>query len=58
MRHDRQPASPDNPLLAWQALFSKQVHDALNGYRDLRDATQELCFYGVYGVLGSLQLKH
>jgi hypothetical protein len=58
VRHDRQLASPDNPLLAWQALFSKQVHDAMDGYRDVRDAAQELCFYGVYGVLGSLQLKH
>jgi hypothetical protein len=56
--HDRQPASPDNPLLAWQTLFSNQVHDALDGYRDLRDAAQELCFYGVYGALGSLLLKH
>jgi hypothetical protein len=51
---DRQPASPDNPLLAWQALFSNQVQDALNGFRDLRDAAQEMCFYGVYGVLDSL----
>ena len=51
---DRQPASPANPLLAWQALFSNQIQDALNGYRDLRDAAQEMCFYGVYGVLNSL----
>ncbi|MBK5354200.1 DUF3141 domain-containing protein [Pseudomonas sp. TH41] len=51
---DRHPASPDNPLLAWQELFSNQVQDALNGYRDLRDATQEMCFYGVYGALNSL----
>ncbi|MBH2038182.1 MAG: DUF3141 domain-containing protein [Pseudomonadales bacterium] len=51
--HDRHPVSQDNPLLAWQGLFSSQVQDALNGYRDLRDATQELCFYGVYGVLNS-----
>ena len=51
---DRQPAAPDNPLLAWQALFSNQIQDALDSYRDLRDATQELCFYGVYGVLNSL----
>lgn len=54
----RRPASPDNPLLAWQALYSNQVQDALNGYRDLRDAAQELCFYGVYGALDSvLMLK-
>jgi hypothetical protein len=51
---DRHPASPDNPLLAWQALFSNQMQDALNGYRDLRDAAQEMCFYGVYGALNSL----
>lgn len=51
---DRHPASPSNPLLAWQELFSNQVQDALNGYRDLRDAAQEMSFYGVYGVLNSL----
>lgn len=51
---DRHPASPSNPLLAWQALFSNQIQDALNGYRDLRDAAQEMSFYGVYGVLNSL----
>ncbi|WP_421668312.1 DUF3141 domain-containing protein [Pseudomonas sp. ALK-5] len=51
---DRHPVTPDNPLLAWQALFSNQIQDALDGYRDLRDATQELCFYGIYGVLNSL----
>jgi hypothetical protein len=51
---DRQRVSADNPLLAWQALFSNQVQDALDGYRDLRDATQEMWFYGIYGVLNSL----
>ena len=54
VRDDRHSVSPDNPLLAWQALFSKQIEDGLNGYRDLRDAAQELCFYGVYGALNSL----
>ncbi|NMZ81581.1 DUF3141 domain-containing protein [Pseudomonas mandelii] len=51
---NRQPANPSNPLLAWQALFSNQIQDALNGYRDLRDAAQEMSFYGVYGLLNSL----
>ncbi|MDB5997646.1 MAG: poly(3-hydroxyalkanoate) synthetase [Pseudomonas sp.] len=51
---ERRPARKDNPLLAWQALFSNQIQDALNGFRDARDAAQELCFYGVYGVLNSL----
>ncbi|WP_223459037.1 DUF3141 domain-containing protein [Pseudomonas sp. GL-RE-19] len=51
---DRHPARKDNPLLAWQALFSNQMQDALNAYRDVRDATQELCFYGIYGALSAL----
>jgi len=51
---DRHPASQNNPLRGWQELFSNQVQDALNGYRDLRDAAHEMCFYGVYGVLNSL----
>lgn len=54
VRNERRPAATDNPLLAWQALFSNQVQDTLNAYRDLRDATQELCFYGVYGALNQL----
>jgi pimeloyl-ACP methyl ester carboxylesterase len=52
--NDRRPARKDNPLLAWQELFSNQTQDALNAYRDMRDATQELCFYGIYGALGAL----
>ncbi|MET0848742.1 MAG: DUF3141 domain-containing protein [Pseudomonas sp.] len=51
---NRHPARPSNPLLAWQNLFSNQIQDALNAYRDLRDAAQEMSFYGVYGVLNSL----
>ncbi|WP_223532878.1 MULTISPECIES: DUF3141 domain-containing protein [unclassified Pseudomonas] len=51
---DRHPARKDNPLLAWQTLFSNQMQDALNAYRDVRDATQELCFYGIYGALSAL----
>jgi pimeloyl-ACP methyl ester carboxylesterase len=51
---DRRPASEDNPLLAWQELFSNQMQDTLNAYRDARDATQELWFYGIYGALSTL----
>jgi hypothetical protein len=54
VNQDRHPASQNNPLLVWQDLFSNQVQDALNGFRDLRDAAQEMCFYGIYGVLNSL----
>jgi len=51
---ERHPVSPNNPLLAWQALFSNQIQDTLNAYRDVRDAVQELYFYGIYGALNSL----
>lgn len=51
---DRRPARKDNPLLAWQELFSNQMQDTLNAYRDVRDASQELCFYGIYGALNVL----
>lgn len=54
VRSDRRPARKDNPLLAWQDLFSNQMQDTLNAYRDVRDASQELCFYGVYGGLSAL----
>ena len=51
---NRRPAHKDNPLLAWQELFSNQMQDTLNAYRDVRDATQEICFYGIYGALSVL----
>ncbi|MHC8314271.1 DUF3141 domain-containing protein [Pseudomonas sp. LB3P31] len=53
-RGNRQCASADNPLLAWQDLYSDQLQDAFNGYRDVRDAAQEMSFYGVYGALDGL----
>jgi hypothetical protein len=52
--NSRQPVGAGNPLLAWQTLFSNQMQDTLNAYRDLRDAAQEMCFYGVYGALNNL----
>jgi hypothetical protein len=53
-RRDRQCVRANNPLLAWQDLYSDQLQDALNGYRDQRDAAQEMSFYGVYGALNGL----
>ncbi|MDB5983079.1 MAG: poly(3-hydroxyalkanoate) synthetase [Pseudomonas sp.] len=58
VRGDRRPARKSNPLLVWQDLFSNQTQDALNAYRDIRDATQELCFYGVYSGLSALTDTH
>jgi hypothetical protein len=53
VNRNRRPVHEDNPLLAWQELFSNQMQDTLNAYRDVRDATQEICFYGIYGALGA-----
>ena len=48
VRQHRQPAAPDNPLLAWQARFSDGMVAALDGYRDLRDKTLEQIFLAIY----------
>lgn len=50
-RENRYRVHPQNPLLQWQTLFSLQVEDALDTYRDLRDAIHEACFHGSYGWL-------
>ncbi len=57
VRANRRPVRQDNPLLAWQDLFSNLMLDTLNTFRDVRDATQELCFYSVYSGLGVLNGK-
>jgi hypothetical protein len=49
VRAQRQPVSPDNPLLQWQAAMSQGIIAALDGYRDLRDASIERIFLSVYG---------
>ncbi|NBA96610.1 DUF3141 domain-containing protein [Pseudomonas sp. R5(2019)] len=54
VRNDRRTIRQDNPLLAWQDLFSNLVHDTLNAFRDVRDAAQELCFYSVYSAMDAL----
>ncbi|MFM2086284.1 MAG: hypothetical protein RLZZ237_1153 [Pseudomonadota bacterium] len=49
VREHRQPASPDNPLLAMQAAFSGAVMAGLNSWRDWRDTVQEQTFDLIYG---------
>lgn len=61
VREERRPAAPDNPFLALQELFSKQVVAALDGWRDLRDRTVEMSFHAFYGspfVQAVLGLRH
>ena len=54
VRANRQPVSPNNPLLAWQETFSNLVEAQLDSYRDARDASQEMNFHAVYGALSTL----
>ncbi|HKM38543.1 MAG TPA: DUF3141 domain-containing protein [Thiopseudomonas sp.] len=54
VRANRQPVSPNNPLLAWQENFSNLVETQLNVFRDVRDASQEMKFHTVYGALATL----
>ncbi|MFZ4873461.1 DUF3141 domain-containing protein [Janthinobacterium sp. Mn2066] len=49
VREHRQPASPDNPLLAMQAAFSGAMTAGLNSWRDWRDTVQEQTFDLIYG---------
>jgi hypothetical protein len=48
VRQNRQPASPDNPLLDLQANVSAAIIAALDGYRDMRDKTMEQIFLATY----------
>ena len=49
VRQQRQPVSPDNPLLQWQAKMSEGIVSALNNYRDMRDKSMEQIFLATYG---------
>jgi hypothetical protein len=49
VRAQRRPASVDNPLLHWQAMVSDGIIQALDAYRDVRDANLERLFLAIYG---------
>lgn len=48
VRGQRQPVSPDNPLVQWQAMLSDRIIAALDGYRDLRESSMEQIFLAIY----------
>jgi hypothetical protein len=50
VRAQRRPASPDNPFLKMQAMMSDAIVAALDGWRDLRDSSQEKFFLALYGA--------
>ena len=46
---NRKPVSKDNPFLALQEQFSKQIVHALDSWRDSQEALSEAIFLNVYG---------
>ena len=49
VREHRRPVSQDNPFLAAQEQFSRQMVSALDAFRDSRDGLVEQIFLAVYG---------
>lgn len=49
VRQHRSPVSQDNPFLAAQEQFSRQMVAALDAFRDSRDGLVEQIFLAVYG---------
>ncbi|MES1148119.1 MAG: DUF3141 domain-containing protein, partial [Bradyrhizobium guangdongense] len=49
VREHRRPTAPDNPFLAVQEAFSKQIVAALDAFRDARDGMAEKMFLAIYG---------
>ncbi len=49
VRKDRKPAAADNPFLAMQENFSRQIVASLDAWRDANEAIAESVFRMVYG---------
>ena len=49
VREHRRPVNQDNPFLAAQEQFSRQMVSALDAFRDSRDSLVEQIFLAVYG---------
>ncbi len=49
VKSNRQPARPDNPFLVFEKDCADGMVEALNLFRDVRDATQEFVFKMFYG---------
>ena len=49
VREQRRPASPGDPFLAWQTMFSEQMAAGLQAWGQGRDRMSEAMFYGIYG---------
>jgi pimeloyl-ACP methyl ester carboxylesterase len=53
VRAERMPAPADNPFLALERAWADGVENALNTWRDWRDAGKETAFHAVYGTLAA-----
>jgi hypothetical protein len=49
IRENRKPAAEDNPFLALQETFSKNIVDTLDKWRDTQEALSEALFLNIYG---------
>lgn len=49
VREQRKPVNADNPFLVAQEMASNLIENSLNIYQEMRDATDERIFMGVYG---------
>jgi hypothetical protein len=49
VREHRRPASPSNPFLVAQEMFSNLVETSLDIWQELRDSADERAFMSVYG---------
>jgi hypothetical protein len=50
VRRNRKPVTRDNPFLAMQEIFSRQMVTALDAWRDLSETVAERTFLTVYGA--------
>lgn len=49
IKAQRKAASPDNAFRRAEELWVERIGQCVDFYRDMRDAWQELAFYGIYG---------
>jgi len=49
VREHRKPAASDNPFLAFQETFSKNIVNVLDKWRDAQEALSESLFLSIYG---------
>jgi pimeloyl-ACP methyl ester carboxylesterase len=54
VRAQRAPAAADNPFIAAEQAFAERIGDAMDSWRDWRDAWTEAAFHAVYGSMAAI----